>query len=101
MSALLRVEPHQLGTGRLELGRPLREGRHQLAARQLDLDNVPQVLARVARAPDVLLAQREQRAIELARQARNEGFNSLRQSALEKVIQGVTSLEEANRVTKD
>lgn len=43
----------------------------------------------------------EASAIELARQARNEGFNSLRQSALEKVIQGVTSLEEANRVTKD
>lgn len=43
----------------------------------------------------------EASSIELARQARNEGFNSLRQSALEKVIQGVTSLEEANRVTKD
>ncbi|WP_077530666.1 type IV-A pilus assembly ATPase PilB [Vreelandella utahensis] len=43
----------------------------------------------------------EASSVELARQARNEGFNSLRQSALEKVIQGVTSLEEANRVTKD
>lgn len=43
----------------------------------------------------------EASSIELARQARNEGFNSLRQSALQKVIQGVTSLEEANRVTKD
>ncbi|MEQ6884376.1 type IV-A pilus assembly ATPase PilB [Salicola sp. Rm-C-2C1-2] len=43
----------------------------------------------------------EASSIELARQARNEGFNSLRQSALEKVIKGVTSLEEANRVTKD
>lgn len=43
----------------------------------------------------------EASSIELARQARNEGFNSLRQSALEKAIQGVTSLEEANRITKD
>ena len=43
----------------------------------------------------------EASSLELARQARSEGFNSLRQSALEKVMQGVTSLEEANRVTKD
>ncbi|MGP4844578.1 type IV-A pilus assembly ATPase PilB [Marinobacter sp. 1Y8] len=43
----------------------------------------------------------ESSSIKIAKQAQAEGFASLRQSALEKVIQGVTSLEEANRVTKD
>ena len=38
-------------------------------------------------------------SIEIADQARKEGFNSLRQSALVKVCKGLTSLEEANRVT--
>lgn len=37
-------------------------------------------------------------SIEIADQARKEGFNNLRQSALLKVAQGLTSLEEANRV---
>ena len=37
-------------------------------------------------------------SIEIADQARKEGFSSLRQSALRKVAQGLTSLEEANRV---
>lgn len=40
-------------------------------------------------------------SIEIDQQMRKEGFNDLRTSALEKVIQGVTSLEEVNRVTKD
>ncbi|MFY9180376.1 MAG: type IV-A pilus assembly ATPase PilB [Venatoribacter sp.] len=40
-------------------------------------------------------------SIEIADAARKEGFNSLRTSALLKVAQGVTSLEEANRVTTD
>ncbi|MDM1697280.1 type IV-A pilus assembly ATPase PilB [Thiopseudomonas alkaliphila] len=40
-------------------------------------------------------------SIEIDQQMRKEGFNDLRRSALEKVIQGVTSLEEVNRVTKD
>ncbi len=40
-------------------------------------------------------------AIDLADQARKEGINDLRQSGLLKVIHGVTSLEEVNRVTKD
>lgn len=40
-------------------------------------------------------------AIDLADQARKEGIDDLRRSALKKVMQGVTSLEEANRVTKD
>ncbi|UDL03858.1 type IV-A pilus assembly ATPase PilB [Marinobacter sp. CA1] len=43
----------------------------------------------------------EASSIAIAKQAHEEGFANLRQSALEKVIQGVTSLEEANRVTKD
>jgi type IV pilus assembly protein PilB len=40
-------------------------------------------------------------AIELADQAQREGVNNLRQSGLRKVLQGTTSLEEVNRVTKD
>ena len=40
-------------------------------------------------------------AIDIADQARKEGVNDLRESALIKVQQGVMSLEEANRVTKD
>ncbi len=40
-------------------------------------------------------------SIEIADVARQEGFNDLRTSALQKVAQGVTSLEEANRVTTD
>ncbi len=40
-------------------------------------------------------------ALQIAAQAKEEGFNSLRISALRKVAQGLTSLEEANRVTKD
>lgn len=40
-------------------------------------------------------------AIQIADAARKEGFNNLRTSALRKVANGITSLEEANRVTKD
>jgi len=40
-------------------------------------------------------------SIEIAAQAQKEGFPNLRQSALKKCAQGVTSLEEVNRVTKD
>lgn len=40
-------------------------------------------------------------AIQLAEQAQREGIKNLRQSGLNKVSQGVTSLEEVNRVTKD
>ncbi|KPQ28061.1 MAG: type IV-A pilus assembly ATPase PilB [Marinobacter excellens HL-55] len=43
----------------------------------------------------------EASSIKIAKQAQAEGFANLRQSALLKVMQGVTSLEEANRVTKD
>lgn len=38
-------------------------------------------------------------SLELANQARELGFNDLRRSGLEKVMQGVTSLVEVNRVT--
>lgn len=40
-------------------------------------------------------------AIEIADQAQKEGINNLRQSGLEKVVEGITSIEEINRVTKD
>ncbi|QKZ06788.1 type IV-A pilus assembly ATPase PilB [Pseudomonas eucalypticola] len=40
-------------------------------------------------------------SIEIAEQMRKDGFNDLRTSGLIKVMQGVTSLEEVNRVTKD
>ena len=40
-------------------------------------------------------------ALDLADQAQKEGVNDLRQSGLLKVVQGITSLEEVNRVTKD
>jgi len=40
-------------------------------------------------------------SIEISDAARQEGFASLRTSALKKVATGVTSLEEANRVTMD
>ena len=40
-------------------------------------------------------------AIDLADQARKEGVDDLRRSALKKIMQGLISLEEANRVTKD
>ena len=40
-------------------------------------------------------------SIDLADQARVEGIDDLRRSALKKIMQGVISLEEANRVTKD
>ena len=40
-------------------------------------------------------------AIEIAQQAKDENIPDLRESALNKVAEGVMSLEEANRVTKD
>jgi type IV pilus assembly protein PilB len=40
-------------------------------------------------------------SIEIAAQMRKEGFSDLRTSGLSKVMQGVTSLAEINRVTKD
>jgi type IV pilus assembly protein PilB len=40
-------------------------------------------------------------AIDIADQAEKEGIDDLRRSALKKVMAGLTSLEEANRVTQD
>ena len=40
-------------------------------------------------------------SLQIARVAKESGFNNLRISALRKVAMGLTSLEEANRVTKD
>ncbi len=40
-------------------------------------------------------------AIEIADQAQREGINNIRQSGLDKVRQGLTSLAEVNRVTSD
>ena len=43
----------------------------------------------------------EGNSIDIAAQMRKDGFNDLRASGLLKAMQGVTSLEEINRVTKD
>lgn len=43
----------------------------------------------------------EGNSLEIAAKAKEEGFNDLRISALKKVSQGLTSLEEANRITTD
>jgi len=43
----------------------------------------------------------EGNAMRIAQQARAEGINDLRRSALNKVAQGVTDITETNRVTKD
>ncbi|UZE95165.1 type IV-A pilus assembly ATPase PilB [Alkalimarinus alittae] len=47
------------------------------------------------------LIMEEATSLDIAAAAQKEGFNNLRQSAMLKAIEGVTSLEEVNRVTKD
>ena len=47
------------------------------------------------------LIMEEGNSLEIHRQAQAEGFRDLRTSALIKVAQGITSLEEANRITVD
>ncbi|MCB1676140.1 MAG: Flp pilus assembly complex ATPase component TadA, partial [Halioglobus sp.] len=47
------------------------------------------------------LIMEEGNSLQIKEQARKEGFNDLRRSALLKVAQGLTSLEEANRITVD
>ena len=47
------------------------------------------------------IIMKEGNSLEIATQAKKEGFRNLRVSALMKAAQGVTSLEEVNRVTKD
>lgn len=43
----------------------------------------------------------EGNSLQIGAQAQKEGFRNLRQSGLRKVAQGITSLEEINRVTKE
>ncbi|MFJ4142078.1 type IV-A pilus assembly ATPase PilB [Pseudomonas sp. NPDC089734] len=43
----------------------------------------------------------EGNALEISKQMRKDGFSDLRTSGLHKAMQGITSLEEVNRVTKD
>lgn len=43
----------------------------------------------------------EGNALDISIQMRKDGFNDLRSSGLHKAMQGITSLEEVNRVTKD
>ncbi|WP_067515157.1 type IV-A pilus assembly ATPase PilB [Endozoicomonas ascidiicola] len=43
----------------------------------------------------------EGNSLQISKQAEKEGFNNLRQSGLLKALQGVTSLEEVNRVTQE
>ncbi|MCL6700131.1 type IV-A pilus assembly ATPase PilB [Pseudomonas sp. T1.Ur] len=47
------------------------------------------------------LIMAEGNSLEIDLQMRKDGFNDLRTSGLAKVMQGITSLEEINRVTKD
>ncbi|MBA1276925.1 MULTISPECIES: type IV-A pilus assembly ATPase PilB [Pseudomonadaceae] len=47
------------------------------------------------------LIMEEGNSIDIAIQARRDGFNDLRLSGLVKAMHGITSLEEVNRVTKD
>jgi type IV pilus assembly protein PilB len=47
------------------------------------------------------LIMEEGNSLQIHEQAQTEGFNDLRMSALEKAAQGLTSLEEVNRVTTD
>ncbi|PJE78586.1 putative type II secretion system protein E [invertebrate metagenome] len=47
------------------------------------------------------IVMEEGNSLQIAEVARQEGFRNLRQSGLLKVIQGATSLEEVNRVTRD
>ncbi|MEH6636133.1 MAG: type IV-A pilus assembly ATPase PilB [Halioglobus sp.] len=48
-----------------------------------------------------MLIMEEGNSLQIKEQAKAEGFNDLRQAALLKVAQGMTSLEEANRITVD
>jgi type IV pilus assembly protein PilB len=57
---------------------------------------VVRITAKLAR-----IIMEEGNAIEIAAQARADGFNDLRMSALRKAMLGDTSLEEVNRVTTD
>ena len=43
----------------------------------------------------------EGNSLEISQKAQEEGFNNLRQSGILKALEGITSLEEINRVTRD
>lgn len=47
------------------------------------------------------LIMAEGNSLEIDSQMRRDGFDDLRTSGLHKAMQGITSLEEINRVTKD
>ena len=47
------------------------------------------------------LIMRDANALDIDHQARKEGYPSLHRSGLLKVMQGITSLEEVNRVSKE
>jgi type IV pilus assembly protein PilB len=56
----------------------------------------------VKNTPDLQrLIMAEGNALQIDEQMRRDGFNDLRTSGLHKAMQGITSLEEINRVTKD
>ena len=48
-----------------------------------------------------MLIMEEGNSLQIKELAKAEGFNDLREAALLKVAQGMTSLEEANRITVD
>ena len=63
---------------------------------RIGLYEVVKITPKIAR-----IIMEEGNSLEIAEQAREEGFGDLRHAALKKVAEGVTSLEEANRVTID
>ena len=63
---------------------------------RIGIYEVVRITPRLAR-----LIMEEGNSIDIAEQARAEGFNDLRMSALRKAMYGDTSLEEVNRVTTD
>ncbi len=63
---------------------------------RLGIYEVVPIRARIGR-----LIMQEANAMDIDEAARQEGYPDLRRSGLEKVLEGLTSLEEINRVTKD
>ena len=61
---------------------------------RVGIDEVVKITPEISR-----IIMEEGNSLQLADQARELGFNDLRRSGLLKVIQGVTSLAEANRMT--
>ncbi|MEA3250331.1 MAG: type IV-A pilus assembly ATPase PilB [Pseudomonadota bacterium] len=63
---------------------------------RLGIYEVVPIRARIGR-----LIMQEANAMDIDEAARREGYPDLRRSGLQKVLEGLTSLEEVNRVTKD